>query len=123
MNFSQTDLARIPGTNYHEAGVESDTQPGSGSSHPLPSLLGDPGRWASPNAAGAGFSPQTPHSSGKKYRATFTMPAAFSPLLPAGSSPTPLGAQIGSRGWTLETRPSVQGGGGSLQAQATGSSL
>lgn len=42
MNFNQTDLERIPGTNYHEAGVESDTQPGS--SHPLPSLLGDPGR-------------------------------------------------------------------------------
>lgn len=83
---------------------------------------------------GGGFSPQTPHSSGKKYRATFTMPAAFSHLLPAGSSPTPLGAQIRSRGWshtatptspgeTLATRPPVQGGARSLQAQATGSSL
>ena len=48
MNFNQTDLERIPGTNYHEAGVESDTQPSS--SHPLPSLLGDPERWVSPYA-------------------------------------------------------------------------
>ena len=58
---------------------------------------------------GAGFSPQTPHSSGKKYRATFTMPAAFSHLLPAGSSPTPLGAQIRSRGWSHTATPTSPG--------------
>ena len=58
----------------------------------------DAGRHRMP--PGGGFSRQTPLSSGKKYRATFTMPAAFSHLLPAGSSPTPLGAQIGSRGWS-----------------------
>lgn len=83
---------------------------------------------------GGGFSPQTPHSSGKKYRATFTMPTAFSHLLPAvlhrhrweprsGAGGGVIRPPTLLPGETLATRPPVQGGGASLRAQATGSSL